>query len=61
MKTGVGRFLAKRLAARLGRAYLGFESLFDGPPALAPDVADCAPAAAVARLALERAAAPPVT
>ena len=55
---GVGRFLAKRLAARLGRAYLGFESLFEGMPAQAPDVADCAPAAAVARLALGPATAP---
>jgi probable H4MPT-linked C1 transfer pathway protein len=50
---GVGRFLVKRLAARLGRNYLGFESLFEGTRGQAPDVADCAPAAAVARLALD--------
>jgi (4-(4-[2-(gamma-L-glutamylamino)ethyl]phenoxymethyl)furan-2-yl)methanamine synthase len=50
---GVGRFLARHLAERLGRAYLGFESLFEGAPTGAPDVADCAPAAAVARLALD--------
>jgi (4-(4-[2-(gamma-L-glutamylamino)ethyl]phenoxymethyl)furan-2-yl)methanamine synthase len=50
---GVGRFLVKRLAERLDRHYLGFESLFAGGEGLAPDVADCAPAAAVARLALD--------
>ena len=50
---GVGRFLAIRLAQRLGRRYLGFESLFQGGEGLAPDVADCAPAAAVARLAMD--------
>ncbi|AUB85495.1 hydantoinase/oxoprolinase family protein [Candidatus Thiodictyon syntrophicum] len=53
---GVGRFLARRLAARLGRAYLGFGALFEGQAPGTPDgpeVADCAPAAAVARLALE--------
>jgi len=47
---GVGRFLAQRLAERLGRPYRGFESLFD---AAVPDLADCAPAAAVACLAAE--------
>jgi uncharacterized hydantoinase/oxoprolinase family protein len=59
---GVGRFLVKRLAERLGRAYLGFESMFgatdaaaSGPGPAAPDPADCAPAAAVARLAQEQA------
>jgi probable H4MPT-linked C1 transfer pathway protein len=50
---GVGRFLAIRLAKRLGRPYLGFESLFQGGEGRVPDVADCAPAAAVARLAME--------
>ncbi len=50
---GVGRFLARRLAQRLGRQYLGFESLFPGGDGLLPDVADCAPAAAVARLAMD--------
>lgn len=50
---GVGRFLVRRLAHRLGRRYLGFESLFPGGEGLVPDVADCAPAAAVARLAMD--------
>jgi probable H4MPT-linked C1 transfer pathway protein len=50
---GVGRFLAVRLAERLGRRYLGFESLLPGGEGLVPDAADCAPAAAVARLAME--------
>lgn len=50
---GVGRFLAERLAERLGRPYIGFESLFSFNPHEGPDVADCAPAASVARLAAE--------
>jgi (4-(4-[2-(gamma-L-glutamylamino)ethyl]phenoxymethyl)furan-2-yl)methanamine synthase len=50
---GVGRFLAQRLADRLGRSYLGFESLFEQTPPGLPDIADCAPAAAVACLAAE--------
>ncbi|EGV33365.1 H4MPT-linked C1 transfer pathway protein [Thiorhodococcus drewsii AZ1] len=48
---GVGRFLARRLAERLGRPYIGFESLFAPSEVGAPDMADCAPAAALARLA----------
>ncbi len=49
---GVGRFLARRLAERLGRAYQSFATLFPEAPVGAPDVGDCAPAAAVARLAM---------
>lgn len=56
---GVGRFLVQRLAERLGRSYLGFESLFEGAQAQAPDVADCAPAAAVAQLAHDSFSSPP--
>lgn len=51
---GVGRFLVRQLAARLGRTYLGFATLFEGEPICNVDVADCAPAVAVARLALEQ-------
>ena len=50
---GVGRFLVRRLAERLGRRYVGFESLLPSHWAGKPDVADCAPAAAVARLAAD--------
>lgn len=49
---GVGRFLAKQLAMRLGRAYVDFGSLFGC--AVAGEglrAADCAPAVAVAELA----------
>lgn len=48
---GVGRFLAIRLAGRLGRPYLDAGILLAGDPALASAAADCAPAVAVARLA----------
>ncbi|MBK1722947.1 hydantoinase/oxoprolinase family protein [Thiocystis violacea] len=50
---GVGRFLVRQLATRLGRPYVGFESLFTSDWNGVPDVSDCAPAAAVARLAAE--------
>jgi (4-(4-[2-(gamma-L-glutamylamino)ethyl]phenoxymethyl)furan-2-yl)methanamine synthase len=50
---GVGRFLVRRLAERLGLRYVGFESLLTSHWAGVPDVADCAPAAAVARLAAD--------
>jgi (4-(4-[2-(gamma-L-glutamylamino)ethyl]phenoxymethyl)furan-2-yl)methanamine synthase len=49
---GVGRFLVERLAVRLGRPYRSFETLFEDAPATVPGLADCAPAAAVARLLL---------
>ena len=49
---GVGRFLVKDLAQQLGREYIDFEEFFD-LSALNSEfgVGDCAPAAAVARLA----------
>jgi (4-(4-[2-(gamma-L-glutamylamino)ethyl]phenoxymethyl)furan-2-yl)methanamine synthase len=50
---GVGRFLVRQLAARMQRPYIDFSDLFrtsDAEAALAP--ADCAPAAAVACLAM---------
>jgi uncharacterized hydantoinase/oxoprolinase family protein len=50
---GVGRFLAERLAHRAGRRYHEFSSLFDGPRASPDAVSDCAPAVAVAYLALQ--------
>jgi probable H4MPT-linked C1 transfer pathway protein len=48
---GVGRFLAVRLASRLERPYIDFGDLLPPGPGEKPDVADCAPAAAVASLA----------
>lgn len=50
---GVGRFLVRQLADRLSRPYIGFESLLTSDWSGEPDVSDCAPAAAVARLAAE--------
>ncbi|CAL1241289.1 hydantoinase/oxoprolinase family protein [Candidatus Methylocalor cossyra] len=52
---GSGRFLVRELAARLRRPYRDFDELFPLPPedgGFRP--ADCAPAAALAALALER-------
>lgn len=52
---GVGRFLAVELAARQGCQYRDFNSLFDcSITAEAMQVADCAPAAAIACLALNQ-------
>jgi (4-(4-[2-(gamma-L-glutamylamino)ethyl]phenoxymethyl)furan-2-yl)methanamine synthase len=48
---GVGRFLTRKLADRISRPYVDFSSLIPGSCS-APDTADCAPAAAVAALAL---------
>jgi probable H4MPT-linked C1 transfer pathway protein len=48
---GVGRFLAERLAQRLGRPYVDLHSLFNTDLLRAGDPADCAPAVAVADLA----------
>lgn len=53
---GVGRFLVQRICQRLNRPYVGIESLFSCERPMQARVADCAPAAAVAGLALERAA-----
>ncbi|GLK80680.1 hydantoinase/oxoprolinase family protein [Methylopila turkensis] len=47
---GVGRFLAKRLAGRLGLGYRDIGEAFADDPALQAPAADCAPAVAVARL-----------
>ena len=47
---GVGRFLARPLATRLGRPYLDFASLFSGTPEACEWAARCAPAAAIAAL-----------
>lgn len=49
---GVGRFLVRDLAARSGRPYLDAGLALAGTPALASAAADCAPAVAVARLAI---------
>ncbi|MEJ2619299.1 MAG: hydantoinase/oxoprolinase family protein [Candidatus Thiodiazotropha sp.] len=50
---GVGRFLIKTICRRLNRPYLGIESLFPCDEQIAIKVAECAPAVAVASLALE--------
>lgn len=47
---GVGRFLAKRVAERLGLGYRDLGALLTRDPALQGPAADCAPAVAVARL-----------
>ncbi len=52
---GVGRFVAARLAARLGRPYRDFASLFPRIHADPEWVAGCAPAVAVAWLAAQEA------
>ncbi|MFG1376426.1 hydantoinase/oxoprolinase family protein [Xanthobacter autotrophicus] len=49
---GVGRFLATRLATRTRRPYRDAGEILAECPALATAAADCAPAVAVARLAL---------
>ena len=48
---GIGRFVIERIAARFRRPFILFESLFDATPECARAVSDCAPAAAVAKLA----------
>ena len=48
---GCGRFIARRLAERLGRRYLDFGDLIDAPPETREMAARCAPAVAVALLA----------
>lgn len=49
---GVGRFLVERLARRMDRAYRDAGHLLAGGPMLAAEAADCAPAVAVACLAI---------
>lgn len=51
---GVGRFLARKLAERLGLMYRDVGEAWADDPGLASAVADCAPAAAVARLFASR-------
>jgi probable H4MPT-linked C1 transfer pathway protein len=48
---GVGSFLAKRLAERVAKRYVGFQEFFTSAPSSGLAVSDCAPAAAVAGLA----------
>jgi (4-(4-[2-(gamma-L-glutamylamino)ethyl]phenoxymethyl)furan-2-yl)methanamine synthase len=48
---GTGRFVARKLAARLGRRYRDFDSLIDAAPDAASWASSCAPAVAVALLA----------
>ena len=50
---GIGRFVLRDLAARLGRPYLDFADLMRGPVEAREWAACCAPAAAVALLALD--------
>ncbi|MES9991312.1 MAG: hydantoinase/oxoprolinase family protein [Candidatus Thiodiazotropha sp.] len=50
---GVGRFLVQRVCRRLGRPYIGFETLFSYAQPVESKVAECAPAVAVASLAKE--------
>lgn len=50
---GVGRFLVADLAARLGRPYTDFAALVEGTETVRVWAACCAPAAAVALLALD--------
>jgi probable H4MPT-linked C1 transfer pathway protein len=53
---GIGRFVLTKIAARFRRAFIPFESCFDAAPECARAVSDCAPAAAVAMLALNHSA-----
>ncbi len=48
---GVGRFVVKRLAERLGCAYVDFSDLIEAVPEMRHKAGDCAPASAVALLA----------
>jgi (4-(4-[2-(gamma-L-glutamylamino)ethyl]phenoxymethyl)furan-2-yl)methanamine synthase len=48
---GVGRFLVERIAHRLDRPYIGFETLFSCAKGGESKLAECAPAVAVASLA----------
>jgi probable H4MPT-linked C1 transfer pathway protein len=50
---GIGRFVIERIAARFGRPFVPFETLFNATPECARAVSDCAPAAAVAKLAAD--------
>ncbi len=50
---GVGRFLVQELATRMGRPYVDFTGIFRQTADGSADAADCAPAVAVASLALD--------
>lgn len=51
---GIGRFLAREIANRLGLEYIDFDALFTVPVQQSSmQIADCAPAVAVAYLAIE--------
>ncbi len=51
---GIGRFLVQEIAQRLGLGYIDFEDLFATPcEPTEMSIADCAPAVAVAYLAIE--------
>jgi len=51
---GIGRFLVQEIAQRLGLKYIDFETLFTAPVGGAGmNIADCAPAVAVAYLAIQ--------
>jgi len=51
---GVGRYLVREIAARMGRPYVDTASWWEAPGGLSFDAADCLPAVAVAALALDR-------
>lgn len=50
---GIGQFVINKIAARFSRAFIAFESCFDAAPECAGAISDCAPAAAVAKLAFD--------
>lgn len=50
---GVGRFVVKQLAERLGCAYVDFSDLIEATPDLRRMAGDCAPASALALLAAQ--------
>ena len=51
---GTGRFVARKLAAQLGRRYRDFDSLIETAPEASSWASSCAPAVAVALLAQRR-------
>lgn len=51
---GTGRFLVRKLARQLGMRYRDFATLIDAAPGVRAAASDCAPAAAVALLVLQR-------
>lgn len=51
---GIGSFVVERIAARFSRRFVPFESCFDAEAHCARAISDCAPAAAVAKLAADQ-------